>query len=135
MSPRIQSIVTQFVEDLTKAIQAEGAAAFAAAIGGSEAGNGIRAPHAASPGKGRRGTAKPKAAARPKGAKRDPQEIEALTKAFIAQVRKTPGQNIETLAKSLGTATKELQLPVLKAWELKTIKSTGQRRGTKYFPK
>jgi hypothetical protein len=126
MTPRIESIVSKFVADLTKAIQEEGAAAFAAAIGGgSEVGNGRRAP---------RPTA-PKIAKRPKGAKREPEEIEALTKGFIAQVKATPGQNIEALAKKLGVTTKDLALPVQKAWDLKAIKSTGQRRGTKYFPK
>jgi hypothetical protein len=50
-------------------------------------------------------------------------------------VKKTPGQSVEALAKTLGVTTKDLQLPVLKAFEAKLIKTTGQRRGTKYFPR
>ncbi len=136
MTPSIQAIVTQFVEDLTRAIQAEGAAAFAAAIGGGgEVGNG-RSASSGRVGNGRRKPGpKPKASARAKGAKRTPEELEALTKTLLAAIKKAPGSRIEEIGKTINVATKELALPVQKLFEAKAIKTTGQRRATKYFPK
>jgi len=126
MSPRIQAIVTQFVEDLTAAIQEEGAAAFRAAIGSGAAPAGRRrAPSTPS--------ARPSAARRTKGAKRSPEELEALTKNLLAAIKKNPGQRIEQIGKSIGTPTKELALPVKKLFAEKKISTKGQRRATAYF--
>jgi hypothetical protein len=137
MSPRIQSLIENFVDELTKAIQQEGAAAFAAAISGEQ---GIVAmPRAAArgprAGASRQPSAAVKAPARRKGAKRTPEELETLTKTLLAAIKKTPGQRIEEIGKAIGIATKELALPVAKLFEAKAIKTTGQRRATKYFPR
>jgi hypothetical protein len=68
--------------------------------------------------------------ARPKGAKRTPDELEALTKNVLAHVKRNPGQRVEQIAAALGTSTKELALPIIKLG--KALKTQGQRRGTKY---
>lgn len=73
--------------------------------------------------------------ARPKGGKRSPEELEALTTKTLNAIGKAPGMRAEQLAAALGVSTKELVLPVAKLFEQKTIKTMGQRRGTKYFPK
>jgi hypothetical protein len=137
MTPKIQSIVTQFVQDLTEAIQEEGAAAFRAAIAGDhQIGNGMNARGGTGTGNpGRKPGPKPKSTNRPKGAKRDPQEIETQTKTLLAAIKKTPGSRIEEISRSIGISTKDLALPVAKLFEAKSIKTTGQRRATKYFPK
>src|SRR4051812_24628239 len=122
MTPKIQSIVSQFVQDLTEAIQEEGAAAFRAAIAGDhQIGNGMRAL-GGQVGNGRRNPGpKPKTAStnRPKGAKRDPQEIENQTKTLLAAIKKTPGSRIEEISRSIGISTKELALPVAKLFDMK----------------
>jgi len=134
MSPRIQALVTQFVEDLTTAIQEEGAAAFKAAIAGEhEVGNGLRAL-GGQVGNGRRKPG-PKPGKRRKGAKRTAEEIEALTKGLLAAIKKKPGQRIEEIGKAMSVSTKDLALPVGKLFDAKAIRTTGQRRATKYFPK
>lgn len=136
MTPRIQAIVTQFVEELTQAIQEEGAAAFAAAIGGGDQTGSARQAGGGEVGNGRRKPGpKPQASVRAKGAKRTPEELEALTKTLLAAIKKAPGSRIEEIGKTLGVATKELALPVAKLFDAKAIKTTGQRRATKYFPK
>lgn len=73
--------------------------------------------------------------ARPKGGRRSPEELEALTLKTLAAIKKAPGLRAEELAASLGVSTKELVRPVTKLFAQKAIKTTGQRRGTKYFPK
>lgn len=129
MSPRIQAIVSKFVEDLTAAIQEEGAAAFKAAIAGDD--GPIPIPY-------RRGKPGPKPKApskRAKGAKRTAEEIEALTKSLLAAIKKKPGLRIEEIGKAMSVSTKDLALPVAKLFDAKSIKTTGTRRATKYFPK
>jgi hypothetical protein len=79
--------------------------------------------------------AKAKGKARRKGAKRTPEELAALTTKTLAAIKKTPGKRVEELSDALGVGTRELALPILKLFEQKSIKTTGQRRGTKYFPK
>jgi hypothetical protein len=86
--------------------------------------------------RGRRGRASaPRASTRPKGAKRDPKLLEALTEKLGAFIKKNPGQRIEQIGKALGTPTKELALPVKKLLAAKRIATRGQKRSTKYFPR
>jgi hypothetical protein len=134
MSPKIQAILDTALNQVRAALLEEASQAVQQALGARPLGGGggdrnLPLPARAKPGP------KPRAATRPKGAKRTPEELENLIRDFAAQVKKTPGQSVETLAKTLGVTTKDLQLPVLKAFEAKLIKTTGQRRGTKYFPR
>lgn len=137
MSPRIQVLVTQFVESLTAAIQEEGAAAFKAAIAGEhEVGNGRRSFGGQVGNGGRKPGPKPKpAVSRAKGVKRSPGEIESLTKSLLAAIKRKPGQRIEEIGKGMSVNTKELALPVSKLFDAKVIRTTGTRRATKYFPR
>jgi hypothetical protein len=133
MSPKIQAILDTALNQVRAALLEEASQAVQQALGARPLGGGgdrsLPIPARAKPGP------KPRAATRTKGAKRTPEELENLIRDFAAQVKKTPGQSVENLAKTLGVTTKDLQLPVLKAFEAKLIKTTGQRRGTKYFPR
>jgi hypothetical protein len=51
----------------------------------------------------------------------------------ISYVKANEGQRLEEIGKGLGVATKELKLPVLKLLAAKAIKTTGAKRGTRYF--
>ena len=130
MSPRIQALVTQFVEELTAAIQEEGAAAFKAAIAGGAGEAGARRRPVSRAGSGRTSSQ-----ARRKGAKRDPKELEKLTNTLATFIKRKPGQRIEQIGKELGTATKDLALPVKKLLGAKKISTRGQRRATTYYPR
>jgi hypothetical protein len=131
---QIDALVSSFVASLRKAIAEEAAAAFATVAGGGA--SSLRSSGAR---RGRKpGSAKASGAAaapRRKGGKRTPEVIEAQTKALLGAIKKTPGSSIEQLSAALKIPTKELALPVLKLWDEKAIKTTGQKRGTKYFPK
>ena len=72
---------------------------------------------------------------RAKGAKRDPQMLQALTEKLGAFIKNNPGLRIEQIAKQLGTPSKELVLPVKKLIATKQISTKGQKRSTKYFPR
>lgn len=86
----------------------------------------------------RRGPGRPPNAARArggKGQKRDPRDIEALVGKLHSAIKSKPGLRIEEIARSLGTTTKELALPAKKLIADKKVRTTGNRRATKYFPK
>ncbi len=51
----------------------------------------------------------------------------------MAYVEKNPVQSVEQIKKVLGVATKDLQLPIVRMVAAKKLKTTGQKRGTKYF--
>lgn len=74
-------------------------------------------------------------ARRRKGQKRDPKELDALVGKLAAAIKSKPGQRIEEIGRALGVATKELALPAKRLLAEKTIKTTGNRRATKYFPR
>jgi len=74
-------------------------------------------------------------ASRTKGAKRPPQEIAKLTSRLRDYVKSHPGQRIEQIAKGMGTSTRELNLPAKKLLSQKAIRTRGEKRATKYFPR
>jgi hypothetical protein len=124
-TPAVQSALDALVSALRAEIRAE----FLSALGGGapthQAKRRVRGPAA------RAATPKP----RSKGGRRTAEELEALTTKTLAAIKKTPGLRVEELAAALGVSTKELVRPITKLFEQKAVKSTGQRRGTKYFAK
>ncbi len=68
-----------------------------------------------------------------KRAKRTPEDVAKMGEAVVAYVAKNPGVSVEQIKKALGVATKELQLPIVRMIAAKKLKTTGQKRGTKYF--
>jgi hypothetical protein len=69
-----------------------------------------------------------------KRAKRTPEDVAKMGEAVVAYVAKNPGQSVEQIKKALGVEKKDLQLPIIRLIEAKKLKTTGQKRGTKYFP-
>lgn len=128
------SKVAAALDALIKAIKDEIRSDFLNALGGE--GRPVR--------RGRRGggAARPARAskaiplrARAKGAKRTPDELEALTGSVLNYIRKHPASRVEQIAAGLGTTTKELALPIGKLWDAAALKVEGQRRGMKYTAK
>ena len=87
--------------------------------------------------RGSKGARVPTLAARGKrkGAKRTPEELDALVKKFHTHVAKHPGQRIEQIGQILAIPTKELALPVKRLMSEKKLSSKGQKRATTYFAK
>lgn len=50
-------------------------------------------------------------------------------------VKKNPGASVELMAKAFKHPSKVLTLPIAKLMASKKLKTTGQKRGTKYFVK
>lgn len=79
--------------------------------------------------------AAPKAAPAKSGkrGKRTSEEVDAMAEAVSAYIKANPGQGLEAIGRGLGMPTKELKLPIAKLNQAKALKTTGQRRGMKYF--
>src|ERR1700733_3703868 len=69
-----------------------------------------------------------------RGAKRRPEDLEALCNQFASFVKSHPGLRIEQINKELGTTTKDLALPIRKLIAESRITAKGQKRSTAYFP-
>lgn len=129
MTDALRSLVEQFVQDLTAAIEANVLEAVRAGL--QDAG----APLRTRVSKGGHRTPAYATARAPKGRKRHPKELEALTNKLRAYIVKNPGQRIEQIATGLGTLTKDLTLPAKKLLAAKQLATKGQKRATTYFPK
>ncbi|HEX3475681.1 MAG TPA: hypothetical protein VHT91_11695 [Kofleriaceae bacterium] len=71
---------------------------------------------------------------RGRGAKRRPEDLDALCTQFASFVKSHPGLRIEQINKELGTTTKDLALPIRKLIAEGKIAAKGQKRSTSYFP-
>ena len=68
-----------------------------------------------------------------RGAKRTPEDLEALSQKFATYVKANPGLRIEQINKELGTTTKDLALPIRKLIAEGMITAKGKKRSTTYF--
>jgi hypothetical protein len=135
LDDRIRDRVEQFAAELAELIRESAMETVSAALAGarpSPGRGGRRAAGAAAP--ARAAAARGRAgAAREKGAKRPPDEIERLTTRLFDYVKGNPGQRIEQIADGMGTTTKELNLPAKKLLAGKQLRTKGQKRATQYF--
>ena len=68
-----------------------------------------------------------------RGKRRTAAQLGRLTDRLFSQIRKAGGQRIEQIGAAMKVPTSVLKLPAEKLLAAKRIKTTGQRRGTKYF--
>jgi hypothetical protein len=123
----IQEAVESFVEQLRGLIEQAALESVQAALtGGAPTRRGAKSGSTAVPAASK---------GHSKGAKRAPEEIDALVKKLHSFVSKNPGQRIEQIGRALGVATKELLLPVKRLVGEKRISTKGQKRSTRYFTK
>ncbi len=126
MTPRIQSLVSEFVSNLTLAIQEDAADAFAAALGSSQR-KGGRGRHVTT--RKATGFMLPP---RLNTQKRDPRVIAHLVTATLAYVKKHPGQRVEQIALGLKQPSAQLKLPIQKLLAARSLSKKGVKRATVY---
>ena len=131
MSSKVETLIQDFVQNLREAIAEDAAELFRLAAGGAVRGKpGPKAKAAAASG------AKSKALpAKRKGGKRTSEEIEAQAATVLAYIKKNPQHGAEQIGAALGMTTGELALPIKTLMAKKSLKTVGQKRGTKYSAK
>ena len=120
----IRACVDAFVEDLTTLVKQAAMESVQEALGGTVA------PRRRGPGRPRK-TAK-KRGTRKKRIRRTSGDVDAIAAKVLSHVKANPGSGVTEIAASLRTTSKDLRLPILKLLEEKKLRTTGQRRGTKY---
>ena len=65
--------------------------------------------------------------------RRSPEQLEAMAETVLTHVRANPGDRLEQISAKLRIPSKELKRPVAALLDAKKLRTTGQRRGTKYF--
>lgn len=131
---RIQKLVDTFAADLTTLLRQAAADAVSEALGTTSGTKSLA--------KGRRGAsraAKKARAARGRARRsatgfyrRTPEELAELEGRLYREVKKKGGRRIEEIATTMGEDTRTLTLPMKKLIGAKKIKTTGQKRATRY---
>jgi hypothetical protein len=70
---------------------------------------------------------------RGKRGKRTTEDVAKMGEVVVAYVAKNPGQSLEQIKKVLDVEKKDLQLPIIRMIDAKKLRTTGERRGTRYF--
>ncbi len=65
--------------------------------------------------------------------RRSSAEVEAIAAKVLTHVGSNPGQRLEEIGVVLGTPTRILKRPVAKLVKVRKLRTTGQRRGMRYF--
>jgi hypothetical protein len=128
----LRARIESFTADLANIVRAAAIEAVTSALGVPTA------PAKRGPGRPlKSGMPSPIVAPKRKGkrAKRTPEDVAKVGEAVVAYVAKNPGVSVEQIKKALGVETKDLQLPIVRMVAAKKLKTTGRRRGTKYFAK
>lgn len=128
----IRERVDAFVADIADLIRQTALESVNEALGGTPARRG-RPKKAAAAGAAQA----PAKRRRRKGGKRirrTAEEVEALAEKLHDAIASAPGSGLSSIADSLGEEIKDVRRPVHMLIEAGRIKTTGQRRGMKYFP-
>lgn len=129
---QVEARVQAFVSELSELVRAAALEAVSDALGGT-------APAGARRGrpKGAKGKSTTAVAAKPHGkrGKRTSEQVDQMAAQIYEHVKKHPGASVELMAKAFKHPSKVLTLPIAKLMASKKLKTTGQKRGTKYFVK
>jgi hypothetical protein len=126
---QLRARIDAFVTDLSAAVRASALEAVREVLGSPGP-----APAKRGPGRPPKAVASPAPAKRRgKRGKRTPEDVAKMGEVVVAYVAKNPGQSVEQIKKALGVEKKDLQLPIIRMIDAKKLRTTGERRGTKYF--
>jgi hypothetical protein len=124
----IQSVVENFVAELTELVRRSTLETVSDALGGSSASRRTRSPRA-------NGAPSARGGRRRKGAKRSSVEIQRLQDRLLTAIQANPGQRKEQLGAVLKAPTKELMLVTNKLLAAGAIRKRGVKRATTYYPR
>jgi hypothetical protein len=131
---QLRARIDAFVADISAAVRTSALDAVREALGSPGS-----APAKRGPGRPSKSVASDAPAAAPKRkskrAKRTPEDVAKMGEVVVAYVAKNPGQSVEQIKKALGVEKKDLQLPIVRMVAAKKLKTTGMKRGTRYFVK
>ncbi len=132
----VEARVQAFVQEVSALVRAAALEAVAGALGGQTVSSARRGRP---PGSKNKSAPAAGVAAAPKAgkkrAKRTTEQVDAMAERILEHVKKNPGSSVEGMSKFFKVKSKELTLPINKLMDAKKMKTTGQKRGTKYHAK
>jgi hypothetical protein len=134
LDTEISSRISSFLDELSGLVKRQALEAVHEALGGAAG------PARRGPGRPRKVSMRPgrkprMMAKRGKRVRRSSEDLAKLQATVLAAVRAKQGQRLEEIGKTLKTDTAELKRPVALLLAAKKLKTTGKKRGTKYFVK
>jgi hypothetical protein len=129
----LRARIDAFTADISTLVRQAALEAVHAALGVAPVAPATRRRGPGRPPKTAAGAPASKPARRGPRAKRTPEDVAKMGEAVVGYVVKNPGQSVEQIGTALGIKTKELALPIIRMIEAKKVRTTGERRGTKYF--
>ncbi len=133
-SDRIQQAVERFVEEIQRLVAEEARDTLIALLGGERP---PRRASVAKPNGGRASSAPAAAPARKKGrrVRRSADDLEAIQEKIVAVLKRQPGVNSEELQEALGMSKQDVQRPLSLLRDEGKVKTEGQKRAMRYYPK
>ena len=136
LDSEIQSRIQSFLDELSGLVKKQALEAVHEALGG---GGGTRRgpgrPRKVTVRRGRRPKAMAKRGVRGRRVRRSPEDLAKLQTSVMSAVRSKQGQRLEEIGRALKTDTGILKRPIAMLLAAKKLKTTGAKRGTKYFVK
>ena len=134
LAQEIQSRITSFLGELSQLVKRQALEAVHEALGEAVTPRrGPGRPRKLSVARGSRPRAIAKRAVRGKRVRRSSEDLAKIGARVLAQVRSKAGQRLEEIGRALKTDTSILKKPVADLLKAKKLKTTGAKRGTKYF--
>jgi hypothetical protein len=134
----IRTQIDQFLTSISHLVRQAAVEAVKDALGGTD--GRVAAPVRRGPGRPRRvqagaapAPAVPKAAKPGKRARRSAEDVEQVAGQVLAYVQGNPGQRLEEIGRGLGVDTAGLKGPIKALLAAGSLRTEGQKRGTKYF--
>ena len=127
LDSQIRTCINSFVEELSSLVKQAAVESVRDALGGSST------PVRRRPGLPRKAKALTKRSTSKRRKRRSSGAVETVAARILAKVKTNPGLGVGEIGGTLRLASKDLRLPILKLLGDKKIRTTGQRRGTKYF--
>ena len=134
LDSEIQSRISFFLDELSALVKRQALEAVHEALGGSAAG-----PARRGPGRPRKVSMRPGRKPRMMGkrggkrVRRSPADLAKLQANVLVAVRSKQGQRLEEIGRAMKTDTAILKRPMAMLLAAKKVKTTGAKRGTKYF--
>jgi hypothetical protein len=134
LDTEIQSRISAFLDELSGLVKRQALEAVHEALSGADAPRrGPGRPRKVTVRRGRRPRAMAKRGVNGGRVRRSPEDLAKIQAQVMSAVRSKQGQRLEEIGRALKTDTGVLKRPVALLLAAKKLKTTGAKRGTKYF--
>ena len=127
LDSQIRACINSFVDELSSLVRRAAVESVREALGDSSK------PARRGPGRPRKATSVISSPKSKRRKRRSSGAVDKVAMRILKQVKANPGQGVSKIGGALKLTSKALRLPILKLLGDKQIRTTGERRGTKYF--